>query len=267
MIGALYGASIAEATIVIGLRVDNELWFAADSKVVAESSEGTTPAPNTCKISEVAEGVFLANAGTLGAKDHFWVSSLVRTAFSRTGTKPKTVAEGVSRSEASIIEKLEASLRANVRKAEPKGILAGIVVFGFEGDSAEPFIHVRDFDVKDDAVTVGALKMLDCPPHENCMDKTIVMGDAGDVVEEYLNSHRGYLQPPPRDPAVLLQRLESLILLAVLKHPDICGPPVVVLRLTREGPDWKRGDAQCGKRSQATKTPTPAHSPRTARRR
>ncbi len=246
-------SSSAFATSIVAVRNNDEIVIGADSKTTltpVSDGAGKVGSIEKCKIVQTGS-LFFASAGSAG---------IGQVAFHGNVDPEFNVKEVIAKElggQARITAKianLEKILVANLtRIAEEtrqentvffhqrfiKYPMHTIIIVG--SDNGELVLMVRTFRlILSRSGTISfEIRRFDCPG--DCQESfTTVFGGRTEAIRKYLQENEYFL--PYTDPVTAVRELVEL---EISKDPSFVGPPVDILRLTRNGAEWVQRKSLC----------------------
>jgi hypothetical protein len=246
-------SSPAFATSVVAVRNNDEIVMGADSKTTltpAFDRSGTPDAVTKCKIVQTGN-LFFASAGSAGIVpatlrlngdpdlDLKEVIAEVLGGEGGIGEKVDNLEKILAVSLTQIAEKARQESAAFFLERFVKRPLHTVIIAGL--DHEELVLMVRTFRL---VVSMsGALSVeigrFACPGDCQAAFITVFEGRT-EAIREYLRQNEHFLSY--NDPATAVR---GLVELEISKDPSFVGPPVDILRLTRQGAEWLQRKSLC----------------------
>jgi hypothetical protein len=107
--------------------------------------------------------------------------------------------------------------------------------FGFERGS--PYLFVRSYRCK----TTSSGQIAIDVERQGCVARCDLLALLGksSAVEKYINQTAGYKKRRP------IELVRKFVELEIADEPDIVGPPIDILQITKTGAVWKEGKPEC----------------------
>ena len=246
-----WGAAPAQATTIVVARSANELVIGADSKVT--DTLGDPVNRRACKIFQL-DNLFIAMEGLeIDRKTGFSVREISTAALQLRPAAP--AAEKISILMGYLVSGLLVELpylknhepEAYFRKIEGGQLFLRVIVAGFE--NGRPLVFVRSFRALQ--YNPGQIGVAVIPDDclENCQ---------GTVVTRYLGESDAIEGLPEETPnfwrAGLSAGVRTLIETEIAARSEYVGPPIDIVRINQNGPQWIQKKPECND------VPSPAKS-------
>src|SRR6266496_456925 len=241
---------ISAQTSIVAVRSDSEIVVGADSL----DRWGNKQAPKSgCKIMRFGDH-FFAFAG-ISLKDGFDIPRMVESAF-RSSTTIKGAADVFTgKAEPvlpSVLKRIEHDFPDAFREMKERTEIVSVIFFGFEGGVAH--LHDREF-VSLDKMTTARLVSYD---YETSGLPNLLMLGANDFIVKFTDMNPDYWTT-----VKLTEATRYLVAMEVVDQPRFVGPPVDVLRVTKDGACWvePKTPKDCDKDTNIDTCPSPKPAP------
>ena len=249
----LFMSSTAFATSIVAVRNNDEIVIAADSKTTLTTVGASVGEPESiakCKIVQ-AGNLFFASAGSAGIGPVEFFGNL-----DPLFNLKEVIAEGLA-GEGRIVDRvnnLEKVLTINLANIAEKARqdnaafflerfvkypIHTLIVAGL--DNEELVLMVRTFKliISPSGSISFEIRRFVCPGDCQGSFVTIFLGQT-EAIRRYLQEHEYFLYYT--DPATAVR---NLVELEISKEPSFVGPPIDILRLTRDGAEWIQKKSLC----------------------
>lgn len=236
--------TLADATVIVGVRTQDEIIVGADSKRV--NTDGQR-GPDVCKLV-VINNVAFALAGLVGRIDEGFELRSVLSNFLR---QQRSIKRAVFRRMELVSAKAMAdmlarspNLRATVVSRD--GYVANVVAMYFLRDGIARVQRWRlQMQLYPDRVRIRLVEREKCPGR--CSDNFYRFGiGSGMAAAEAVVTSEPHFFPFARQrPGGLPIAIRRLVQAAIDTDPEACGPPIAILRLTADGARWVGPSNDC----------------------
>ena len=244
MISSFYGAlsllllfpALVGATTILSVRTPTDIYVGADSKITIIRPDGSAfHAADDCKILQAGK-VFFAAAGPYGAPGlTVWSSflesaSLGGTVYQIATRFAELYATAMTRNSQSVLMSSPRQYERLIRTP------VNAYFFGFEGDTPVS-LHKQFLHQTHGTGTDATVRMVefDCPP--SCTEPHVLGVGHADIFKTLSSTSLGTKSP--------VDFIREQIASGIRNDPTYSGPPIDILRLTKDGAKWIQKKPQC----------------------
>ena len=231
--------ALGNATTIVGVRTPNDIYLAADSRVIGVRPDGTVYYEVKCKIGQVGN-IFFAGAGPY----EFDPMGLnIRLLLIEAQRQAVGVIQTIERFETLYADALTRTSRTAQEKSPivyNRYFLNGhvyIYFVAFENETPRFFGRTFTIQGSNDTVTVDT-EQRDCPPDCSTTEPTIHGIGYADVMKR-LSANDLQIRPP-------IQVITEVIEASIREDPDHkSGGPIDILHLNKDGARWVQKKKEC----------------------
>lgn len=227
--------TFALATSIVAVRTPRSLVIAADSKATYRGAPGP---PTVCKIYRTGRLYFAISGLDYDKGRNFVPAQIVAARFAEVGTFAHAIARVETAVHAALLDELTAmkasdpqTFRFTVKDRDVTSILFA------EFRAGVPRMAAREFQYADSPAPHLTVNRITCPGDCPRGNQYFFLGEQAEATR-FVRDHRR----ESLDPRTIA---ESLVKLEAKSHPDDVGPPIVLLRVDRRGPQWLSNNSDC----------------------
>jgi hypothetical protein len=224
----LFFPTLALATSIVAVRTPRSFIIAADSKATYRGAPGP---PTVCKIYRTGKLYFAISGLDYDKGRNFFPAQIVAAKFSEAGTFARAVARVETAIKSALLDDLSAmkatdpqTFRFTVKDRDVTSILFA------EFRAGLPRMASREFQYADSPQPHLTVNRITCPGDCPRGNQYFFLGEQAEATRFVRDHRRESLDPRAT--------AESLVRLEAKSHPDDVGPPIVLLRVDRRGPQW-----------------------------
>lgn len=229
----------SRGTAIAAIRTPTQIVVAADSKEVSFS--GTSLSDEICKIRQAGPVFYAVHGLSRDIRTGFNVFNMIE-AGNKPGSTIKDLADTFERSAREPLQQIAERVRnydrdqfrSNFIDSDPLGVL----FFGIE--NGEVTVSYRRFVISTAPSLPVALTVqrYDCPG-PSCTRATTIDIFVGTEAAAFKRDNPDYLKKD------LIEAVRSYIQFSIDRHGDAYGPPIDIIRLTRDGAEWVQRKGSC----------------------
>jgi hypothetical protein len=226
---------VTTGTAIAIIARDNQIAVAADSKIKVGRNLDSS---SDCKIKQ-SENAFFAIAGHRRAEhSEFDAFRVVREVFRMSNEARERTGKFEMLCQAALYNMVWTTYRKDRHYFDTylrnKTILQ-VAFFGFQ--SGSPYLYVRHFKATESPSGRIAVEIKRQECTARC-DMLVLLGKSS-AVGQYITQTPNSLKEKP------INLVRKFVELEIIAEPDIVGPPIDILLITKGGAEWKQRKMEC----------------------